>query len=68
MLLSQFGSIDLGTAEVLLTVLVILLLVGTRKLGDIVRVFGDNTAKPQENLQKSDEKTKKQPKKKKRSN
>jgi sec-independent protein translocase protein TatA len=63
-MLSQFGFMNLGTGELLLILLIVLLLFGGRKLPELARSAGSSVRELRKGLSGGDDKSQKQVSKK----
>jgi len=60
MLVDQFAFLDIGTPELLLILLIVLLLFGGRKLPELARSVGSSARELRKGLSEGDEKDQKQ--------
>lgn len=60
MVASQFGFLNLGTSELLLILLIVLLLFGARKLPELARSAGSSMRELRKGLSDGDDKNQKQ--------
>jgi len=60
MLVDQFAFLDIGTPELLLILLIVLLLFGGRKLPELARSVGSSARELRKGLSEGDEKGEKQ--------